>query len=442
MNSNKFWAAVSKTLAAVTVMLIATLILTPGVGAGGKYKTLYKFAGGADGNSPQEGLIFDSAGNLYGTTMYGGGTGCGGQGCGTVFKLSPNGDGSWSESLLYAFLSDPDSGPAAALIFDNAGNLYGTTRGAQWGWGSVFKLAPNPDGTWTESMLWTPKVHDDGYELESGLTFDEAGNLYGTTMWGGGGPPYSGGVVFRLTPNPDNSWTYSKLYIFQGNPDGRLPFHDGVVFDKSGNLYGQTTYGGTLYPVDGGTVYKLVPNTDGSWREKVLYRFQEGTDGDNPASTLVFGPDGNLYGTTYRGGSNNCAEAGYYDGTGCGIVFRMTPKADGNWKMHIIHRFTPEDARNPWGSLTFDTAGNLYGTTLHGGDMTCGTETPPLGCGAVFEMEQRPNGSWKFKLLHVFHDRPGAHATGGLVLDSTGNLYGTTAGDGKKTFGSVFEITP
>jgi len=434
MERKRFWAAGESLLrVGVAILLLAS------AATAGERNTVYQFKGGTDGSMPQEGLIIDSAGNLYGTTLYGGGGGCGGKGCGTVFKLSPNSDGSWTESLLHIFVSDPDSGPGAGLIFDHAGNLYGTTIGAQWGWGSVFKLGPNPDGSWTESMLWTPKVHEDGYEPHASLTMDAAGNLYGTTQWGGGGPPYSGGVVFRLTPNQDGSWTYSKLYAFQGNPDGRLPIHNPVVFDNAGNLYGQTTYGGDTYPVDGGTVYKLAPSPDGTWAETVLYCFEEGDDGDNPTSNLVFGPDGSLYGSTYRGGGSGCNEPGYYDGMGCGTIFRMTPQPDGNWKLKIIYRFSGPDGGNPSGPLTFDTRGNLYGTTFHGGDMACGTEAPPLGCGTVFRLSRRPDGSLQMRVL-AFHNHPNSHGVGGLVLDEGGNIYGISGGDGKTTFGSVFKI--
>ena len=437
MRQKKFFPII---VAILAIMAVA-LVLGSTAGAQVKFKTLHAFRGGADGRAPQEGLIIDSGGNLYGTTMYGGGTGCGGQGCGTVFKLTPSPDGQWAESVLYRF-TDNNGGPAAALISDTAGNLYGTTDGVQWAWGSVFKLAPNSDGSWTESTLWVPATTDDGYGSNSSLTLDGAGNLYGTTMWGGGGPPWSGGVVFRLSPNPDGSWAYSKLYVFQGNPDGRLPIHDGVILDASGNLYGQTAYGGELYPIDAGTIYMLVPNSDGTWTETVLYRFEKGMDGVNPDSNLIFGPDGSLYGTTYRGFGNGCNDPGYADGTGCGMVCRMTLQPDGSWEKTTIHGFTGRDGGNPVGRVIFDSAGNLYGTTFHGGDMTCGTENPSLGCGTVYKLTPEPDGSWSRQVLHVFHSRGGSHAVGGLVLDGAGSLYGSTQGDGVTTFGSVFEITP
>ena len=158
MKWNSFEVA-GRVLAAVILTLIVTLMWVPAAQGSGR-KLIYQFKGGTDGSMPQEGLIVDSAGNLYSTTLYGGGSGCGGRGCGTVFKLSPNPDGSWSESLLYAFQNN-NGGPSAALIFDSAGNLYGTTDGVQYAWGSVFKLAPNPDGTWTENTLWVPKADDE-----------------------------------------------------------------------------------------------------------------------------------------------------------------------------------------------------------------------------------------------------------------------------------------
>jgi len=410
--------------AALLVVIVVTLVFAPGAWAATKYKTLYVFQGGNDGRSPQQGLTLDNAGNLYGTTLLGGGAGCGGKGCGTVFKLAPNSDGSWSESLLYIF-RDNNGGPAAALILDPAGNLFGTTYGVQWAWGSVFQLEPNLDGSWTESTIWLPKTIDDGYGSNSKLTMDDGGSLYWQTEWGGGG--VEAGSILRLTPNSDGSWTYSKLHTFGigTSGDGRLPIHNGMVFDKAGNLYGATAYGGST---DSGTVFKVVAQQDGTWKEKPIYRFTGGKDGVNPVSELVFGPDGSLYGTTYRGTL-----------TGYGMVYKMTLQPNGSWRKSTIHNFTGKDGINPDGGVVFDAAGSLYGTTYYGGDMSCNA---PLGCGTVYKLTPTSNSAWKINVLHKFHDRPGSNAVGALVLDGEGNLYGSTGGDGVNTFGSVFEIAP
>jgi uncharacterized repeat protein (TIGR03803 family) len=178
MKSNQFWTAVSKVLAVITVTLIMALMLAPGAWAASTYKTLYKFTGDPDGDTPLAALIFDASGNLYSTTL-GGGSGA----KGTVFKLTPNADGSWTQSVLYGFTGGSDGGnPFAGVIFDASGSLYGTTYNGASGGGTVYKLTPNSDGTWTESTLH--QFHgSDGRRLVGGLVFDATGNLYGTARW-------------------------------------------------------------------------------------------------------------------------------------------------------------------------------------------------------------------------------------------------------------------
>jgi len=328
---------------------------------------LYQFTGGADGDGPMAGVIRDAAGNLYGTTNGGGSLACGGGGgCGVVFKLAPNADGTWTESVLYSFTGTGGGTPSAGLIFDGAGNLYGTTpSGASptcSACGVVFKLAPNADGTWTESVLHT--FIGTG---PSGLIFDGAGNLYGTTALGGS----CGwcGVVFKLAPNADGSWTESVLHAFTG-PDGASP-RTGLIFDSAGNLYGTTGDGGTSTAcyLGCGVVFKLAPNPDGTWTESVLHSFT-GTDGLAPLAELTFDAAGNLYGTTYFGGGTRCAgEAPIEQGAvapppGCGVVFKLTPTSSG-WSETVLRAFLGQ-ARYPESPVIFDPKGNLYGTTFLG----------------------------------------------------------------------------
>ncbi|MFZ0953348.1 MAG: choice-of-anchor tandem repeat GloVer-containing protein, partial [Candidatus Sulfotelmatobacter sp.] len=208
---------------------------------------LFKFFGGY----PEAGLIFDAAGNLYGTTIQPGLQG-------TVFELSPTSDGGWTESTLFTFGGRDGANPLGGLIFDAAGNLYGTTAGGgssstectsggHNGCGVVFKLAPNPDGTWTESVLHTFLGEPSEYP-SAGLTMDAAGNLYGTTN--GGGTNY--GSVFKLTPT-SSGWSYTVLHRFLGLP-GEYPYA-GVIMDAAGNLYGTTSEGSTNY----GLVFEITP---------------------------------------------------------------------------------------------------------------------------------------------------------------------------------------
>jgi len=409
MKSNQLWTAASKAMADVTVMLIVTLLLAPGAAAASQFKVLHVFtwAKNPDGN-----LISDAAGNLYSSTYKGGA-----YGFGVVYKLAPKPDGSWMVSILHSFTGNLDGTyPNAGLIFDAAGNLYGTTRGAgRYGQGVVFKLKPNPEGCWTESVLHSFTGGADGGNPTVGLIFDKAGNLYGTTVYGGHG------VVFKLTPNPDGSWTESELHTFTGVADGDWP--NGLVFDAAGNLYGTTAYGGSsLF----GIVFKLTPNPDGSWTESVLHSFVGGLDGESPVAGLILDAAGNLYGTASGAGVS-----------GHGVVFKLTPNLDGSWTESELHSFTgAADGGYPNG-LIFDAAGNLYGTTLYGGFYYT-AECSPYGCGVVFKLTR--TCGWCETVLHTFAGYA-KYPYGGVTLDTAGNLYGTTS-DGSNNYGIVFAITP
>ena len=288
-----------------------------------------------DGCAPYSYLVFDKAGNLYGTTNKGGGgdftTFCQ-NGCGTVFKLAPNKDGTWTESLIHTFPhgkgGTPDGqNPYAGLIIDDAGNLYGTTYiGGHDDAGVVFKLTPNSNGTWKETVLFSFRATinnpKDGLAAYAGLTMDKSGNLYGTTR-NGGGKVTGGGTVYKLTPTAKGEWQETVIHAF---PSPR--YHDGeivltgVTMDAAGNLYGATTFGGgkqepTCQDFDGcGVVYKLSPNADGTWSESILHAFQNSADGGEPElDRLLVDSAGNVYGTTFFGGT----------GAGGGTVFEITP---------------------------------------------------------------------------------------------------------------------
>jgi uncharacterized repeat protein (TIGR03803 family) len=255
----------------------------------------------------------------------------------------------------------------------------------------------------------------------AGLIFDSVGNVYGTTLYGG---TSVGGTVFKLTRNSDGNWTESVLHSFFGTDGFALECR--LIFDGAGNLYGTTDMGGAY---GYGTVFKLTPNSDGSWTESVLYSFKGAPDGQEPTAGLVFDAAGNLYGTTEFGGSKNCPSAPYP----CGTVFELTPNSDGSWTEHVLHRFTGNDGNYPVAGVTFDAAGNLYGTASSGG---------ADNFGVVFKLTPTSGGGWSYRVLHTFANKPGFEPYGGLSFDATGNLYGTTTGDGSTTYGSVFEITP
>ena len=426
MKHAKFLRAAS---AALMLVIVFTLALAPAAWAQSKYKTLYKFKGGKDGSTPMSGLVLDTAGTLYGNTSQGGNGECSrhySQGCGVIFKVTPNANGSWTQRVIYRFNgkdgSNPGGGAGMVLILDGQGNLYGTTwLGGKgncdgYGCGIVFELVPNADGSWKEKVLhWF--TGDVGVSPNAPLIFDAAGNLYGTTCdlpWTKSGP----GVVFKLAPNTDGSWTESVLHAFD-TTDGACSAA-GVIFDPTGNLYSTTLHGGAY---EGGVVYQMTPNSDGTWTENVLYSFTGGQDGYRPQPGVIRDATSNLYGVTLFGGAN-----------GWGTVFKLAPNQDGTWTQSTLYTFKGgKDGGYPWANLTFDGAGNLYGTTNQAG---------AYGCGVVFKLTAIANGPWKEKVLHTFMNKPGCGSFGTLILDSAGNLYGTTPGDGSKTFGSVFEVTP
>ncbi len=406
MKHTKYFRAASAAL----IVTIAILLLASGASAASKYKTLHEFTG-PDGAVPTARLVFDQAGNLYGTTNMGG------TGAGTVFKLAPNADGSWTESVIYDVYE-----PLGPLIFDGAGNLYGTSSG-----GSVFELTPNLDGSWSPSVLYSfcqLTNCNDGSSPYGGLVFDKAGNLYGTT-WGGG--PNNLGTVFKLTHKPDGSWSERVLHHFKNGRDGAEP-ESTLILDKAGNLYGTTP----------STVFELTPDTNGNWKEKILHEFTGGKDGGGPGFALIFDQEGNLYGGTVNGGDHR-----YCSGYGCGNVFELIPNADGTWKEKVLHQFTGGRdgggayGGGPYDGLTFDAAGNLYGTTYAGGI---------YGGGVAFRLTADSTGKWHEKVLHAFAAKKKANPMAGLIFDEAGNLYGTTSWFSRKNYqngaGTVFEITP
>jgi uncharacterized repeat protein (TIGR03803 family) len=425
-------------LMAAFVVLTATLFVTS-AWAASREKILHNFGDhGNDGILPSNGaLIFDSAGNLYGTTYAGGtGTACN-ENCGTVFELTPESNGGWTEKILHNFGHGSDgSNPAGSLIFDASGNLYGTTTGGgSHGACTVFELSPNASGGWSKKVLHSFN-HKDGLNPYANLILDAAGNLYGTTATGGSGTDcfgYGCGTVFELTQNSSGDWTEKVLHTFHKNRDGWL-LYDSLIFDAVGNLYGTTSKGGTVTDCLGngcGTVFELTPKADGGWSEKVLHRFNS-KDGGAP-NGLIFDASGNLYGTTYFGGrySNrfNCP-------SGCGTVFELMPTAEA-WNERLIHNFDDDgkDGFGPSASLIFDAAGNLYGTTAFG---------RVRGTGTVFEMTPTANGDWNEKVLHSFQDNSGdgQWPIAAVVMGAAGNLYGTTeiGGSVGGGGGTAFEI--
>ena len=321
--------------------------LTPGPGGQWTKSVIYSFQGGTDGVAPAAGLIFDQAGNLYGTTVVGGK-----DLDGTVFKLTPSGGG-WTETVLHSFSDKKDgSYPTASLIFDNAGNLYGTTLfGGHSHGGAVFKLSLS-GGVWTETLLHSFTGRKDGIDPAAALIMDQNGVLYGTTM---------GGTLFRLTPPAARrtKWMFKTLYAF-----GNGPLSNGTLFGgKSGELYGTQQFG--VGPANAGAVFELAPPAKhGAWTETTIYQFNGGIDGLYPYGGVIGDGAGNLYGTTSGDGQ-----------TSFGTVFKLTPPKQGSsWTKTTLYAFGGgSDGAGPGASLIFGSGGVLYGTTAGGGTSGNGT---------------------------------------------------------------------
>ena len=320
-------------------------------GGGYKEKVLYYFNNPEDGQAPVAGVVLDSSGNLYGTALSGGTNSLG-----VVFKLVRGSAGNWTESVLHNFGDSPNDGsqPMSGLIFDSAGNLYGTTEnGGANGNGTIYELSPQSDGTWTETVLYSFGISPDGKIPASKLIFDSAGNLYGTTNDGGAN---QGGTVFELSPNSGGGWTEKVLYNFSASSE---PWAS-VIFDGKGNLYGTTVEGGAY---TWGSIWQLLPQSDGTWAYRVLHNFSGEGDGGNIISNLIFDSANNLYGAALSGGADWAKPSGGY-----GDIFKLTPAAGGEWNFSVLFSFDDTDGSGPAvGGLTMDAAGNLYGAAEAGG---------------------------------------------------------------------------
>ena len=420
----------SSTLQAKTLAVIPGVLMAASLAWASSEQVLYSFSNnGTNGFTPYSSLVFDGSGNLYGTTAVGGE-----YGCGTVFELSPTGTG-WTETVIYSFQNNSKDGcmPYAGLIFDGAGNLYGTTyAGGGGGNGTVFEVSPAGNGQWKEELLTAFAGSRGAYPI-GGLTFDPAGNLYGTTVSGGNGSCTGGcGTVFQLTPAAKGRWNETVLHTFAGaGEDGAWPY-SAVIFDASGNLYGTTFAGGRH---SSGTVFELTPGGNSRWSETVLYSFNNnGKDAMAPAAGLVFDGSGNLYGTASSGGKFQL-----------GAVFELSPGASG-WTESLLHSFSDngKDGYQPYSGLVISPAGKLYGTTSQGG-------SNGSGWGTVFAMTNDGRGNWRERVLYSFKNN-GSDGydpyLGNVILDAKGHLYGTTAYGGSGSncgtsgCGTVFEVIP
>jgi len=417
--------------------LLPVVILVFAVGAfaaDGTEKVLYSFGGPPGGATPEAGMILDAAGNLYGTTYYGGTSSeCQGHpgGCGTIFELTANPDGTWAETVLHSFDLVDGAYPDRDLVFDTAGNLFGVTDVGRHV-GLAYELM-RISGGWSYNVVHAFAVsRQDGGSPRSVLLLDANGNLFGTTA--GGGTGYNG-TIYELSPGSGGTWTESILHNFGPGyaPSGGAEPDAGLISDAAGNLYGATAYGGNqACPQGCGTIFELSPNGDGTWKKRVLHKFN-GSDGLLPYADLVADQSGNLYGTTDEGGKSGCYG-------GCGTLFKLTKTPSGGWKFSVLHVFEIGSGGGPESRLVVDSAGNLYGTTVVGGIIkACPVQR---GCGVVFKLAPHKNGQWAYTVLHKFTNGQDGALAHGVVMDAAGNLYGTTIAGGADGLGTVFEVTP
>jgi hypothetical protein len=398
---------------------------------------LHSFRAGVDGSIPSGSLVADASGNLYGATTEGGGSiACGWSnhvpiGCGTIFELVPpqKAGGAWTESVIYAFQAGTaGGGPSAPLVIDHTGNLYGSTpTGGAQDYGEVFELSPPAvqGGAWTFTTLYSYSEWDDGFN-PNGVFLDSAGNLYGEVY----GYPNTEGNIFELSPpsTQGNPWTYTLVYTFNGIGDGGWP-RGSLVFDPQGNLYGATNFGGESCPWNQcGTVFKLTkPSTaGGAWTEQTLHTFTGGDDGGQPYGGVVF-HNGKLYGTTTIGG----ADLG-------GTAFELSQSEGGDWTFNTIFTFNvDENASGPYSGALFDAEGNFYGTaenTVGQGDTSQIYKLSPPAA---------PGGNWTYQNLYTFSsctdDGCGVYAN--VIFGSSNRyLFGVASGGGKGAHGAAYEI--
>lgn len=379
-------------------------------------QVIYSFGGDEDGEYADTDLVRDASGNLYGSTVLGGE-----HGSGTVWQLHPNGDGTWTHSVLYSFTGGADGGePYKGVTLDGQGNLYGTavTGGGgvcEGGCGVAYKLVNN-GGSWTQSVIHAFQGTDDGQGPGARLTLDDSGHVYGMAPTGGA---YGAGTIYEMKPRNNGGYKFKVIHAFTGGKDGSGGSAGALVL-RGGSLYGAATAGGKNGE---GTIYQLESKPGGGWQFHGLYAFKGEPNAGFPYGGLAFDGLGNIFGTTYYAGADDA-----------GTVYQLSDTGHG-WRERVLYSFTGgADGFGSIANVVFDTAGNIYGTTSEGG---------AAGMGVIFKLTPGANHSWSESVAHNFAGPPdGAFAYNGMVGDGAGNFYGATVHGGADDEGAIYEFTP
>jgi uncharacterized repeat protein (TIGR03803 family) len=388
------------------LVLAATLVVTPAAQAQTGH-VLHDFTGDNDGSTPMGLVAVDHAGNVYGSTPYGGissGSCEAIGGCGMVFRAT-NRNGAFTYAPLYFFHGSDGAQPFAGVTIGPDGAVYGTTlSGGTGGDGTVFRLTPPPTFcrmvlcSWDETVIYNPSGSDPGL-LFAGVVFDNAGNIYGASFSGG---TFGMGAVYKLSPAGGGNYTETTLYSFTGGDDGGNSMTN-VAIDAAGDLYGATTFGGA----DGrGTVFKLVHAASG-YTFELLHTFTGGQDGGMPEGSVVLDSAGNLYGATGD----------------LGGLFQITPAGT----FSVIDTM----AGSLQSPINIDAAGNIYGITYGGGQ---------YGNGSAFK-DTYSDGTWTHNVVFSFEGQFGGLPLSDVGLDSSGNMY-VTASFGGESQGTLVQVVP
>ena len=395
------------------VLILCSGLIATGAFASDSITTLYSFASASDGQYPTGTLVFDSVGNLYGTTLNGGS-----RGNGTIFELSPGAGGSWTEKVIYSFSGGNDgANPYAGLIIDQSGNLFGTAmngghESCSGGCGTVFRLHPTSSG-WQFTVLHQFKGYD-GAHPDQQLALDTNDYLYGATRSGGA---KNLGVIYQLFRLSD-FYEFDVLHDFTGGADGAYPATP--VITVGSFFYGVAAGGGEL---GRGTMFQLLSTSSGPWIFQLLYTFT-GTGGSAPESALNYGTYGGFFGLSSGGGE-----------FGFGSLYQISSLLGRHWNEGAVYSFTGgADGAGPTGPLAVRINGEFYATTVPGTD----------NYGAVVQFSPNSEAGWTETTLVTFDGsgNGGKSPQGGVVLDSLGNLYGVTQYGGQYQNGTVYEIRP